>query len=90
LNVHYSLSLLIGHILGILFNFNTTARIVFNSKDYRLLIRFFAVYGTTYVINLGALRIFKSINFNMIFAQMIMILPMALLSFFLNKKLVFN
>ena len=45
LGLHYALAVIIGTIVGILFNFKTTGGIVFKSKDNRLIFKFFAVYG---------------------------------------------
>lgn len=90
LDVHYGLSLFIAHVLGVLFNFNTTGRIVFHSNDKRKLFMFFGVYGVTYLTNFGALRIFDLLDWNMLLAQLVMILPMATLGYILNKTLVFK
>ena len=89
-NIHYSLSLFIALVLGIFFNFFTTGRFVFNNTNKRLIVKFFTVYGVTYLINLGFLRIFEYFNFNMLIAQMILTLPTAFLSYYLNKRFVFK
>jgi putative flippase GtrA len=90
LNFHYSVSLFIALILGIIFNFFTTGRIVFKNSSNHLIFQFFIVYGITYLINLGALRVFEYFNFNMFWAQLIMTLPIAFLGYYLNKKFVFR
>lgn len=90
LNFHYSVSLFTALILGVIFNFFTTGRIVFENSSNHLILQFFVVYGFTYIINLGALRVFEYFNFNMFWAQLIMILPIAFLGYYLNKKFVFR
>lgn len=50
------LSLAISWILGVLFNFRTTGRLVFGSSDPRLLLRFIGVYFALFWINAAALR----------------------------------
>ena len=55
-----------------------------------LIFRFFLVYGITYSVNLLALNRFKAVDFNMLAAGAIMLVPTAILSYFLNKKLVFR
>ncbi len=89
LHVHYAVSLFLGQTMGILFNFNTTGRIVFKNSDYRLLLRFFAVYVVTYFVNLGALRGLQALHLNLLIAQLILVLPIAILAYFLNKTFVF-
>ena len=42
---------LISQICGILFNFKTTGTIVFRNRNNRLILRFFAVYSITYLLN---------------------------------------
>jgi putative flippase GtrA len=90
LHLHYVLAALLGQICGILFNFKTTGTIVFKNKDNRLIFRFFAVYLVTYLITIGLLKIFDNYNIGSLVAGAIIILPIAFLSFFLNKKFVFN
>ena len=87
---HYAIALLIATILGVLFNFFTTGRIVFKNRDPKLLFKFFGVYGITYLINLLFLKIFNSYQVNMLIAGAILIFPIAILSYFLNQALVFR
>ncbi|QGM96997.1 hypothetical protein F7D14_05595 [Methylocystis parvus] len=49
-------SLAISWILGVLFNFRTTGRLVFGSSDPRLLMRFVGVYFGLFWINAAGLR----------------------------------
>ena len=90
LQIHYAIASLLATILGVLFNYFTTGRIVFNNSDSKLLIKFFGVYGITYLINLLFLKIFDSYQVNMLIAGAILIFPMAFLSYFLNKTFVFQ
>lgn len=90
IGLHYSLAVLLGTILGVMFNFQTTGKLVFNNKKNILIFKFAGVYCILYFINTTFLYIFNSFKFNMYFAGAIMILPMALMSFTLIKKLVFQ
>ena len=90
LRLHYSLASLLGTILGVIFNYFTTGRIVFHHRDARLMIKFFGVYGISYLVNLFFLIIFDKLQVNMLIAGAILILPIALLSYFLNKTFVFK
>ena len=90
LQVHYSIASFIALILGVLFNYFTTGRIVFNNSDPKLIFKFFGVYGITYLFNLLFLKIFNDCQVNMLIAGAILIFPMAFLSYFLNKTFVFK
>ena len=90
IGLHYTLAALLGQICGILFNFNTTGRIVFYNTRKSLLFRFIGVYTFTYFVNIFFLRLFSLINFNMYVAGAILVLPIALLSYYLNKTYVFS
>ena len=89
LQIHYSIASLLSTILGILFNFFTTGRIVFNNDNPKLLFRFFGVYGITYLFNLLFLRIFDTCKVNLLIAGILLILPSSFLSYTLNKSFVF-
>ena len=90
LGLHYVLAALLATICGILFNFNTTGRIVFKNKDNRLLLRFFGVYAITYLINIGLLKLFDMAGVGSLVAGAIIVLPMAVVSFLLMRRFVFK
>lgn len=78
-------------VLGILFNFKTIGVIVFQSHNNRLIGKFFGVYGIVYVCNVLGLKIFALCGVeNMYISGAVLVLPLALLSFILNKKWVFK
>jgi putative flippase GtrA len=82
---------LVSQICGILFNFKTTGTIVFKNKDNRLLFRFFGVYLITYLLNYGLLRLLEdSFGIDRLIGGLIIILPVALLGYCLNRRFVFN
>jgi putative flippase GtrA len=89
-NLHYVLAALLGQICGILFNFKTTGALVFKNRENRLIFRFFGVYGVTYLITIGLLKIFDYYGIGSLVAGAIILLPIAFLSFLLNKRFVFN
>jgi len=90
LHVHYSLAALMGMILGVLFNFKTTGRLVFNNKNNWLLFKFLGVYAIIYAINTASLKVFNVFKVDMYLAGAAMLLPMAAIAFILNKNLVFK
>jgi len=90
LGFHYSIAVLASTVIGIIFNFFTTGRLVFQNTRNSLIFKFFGVYGIIYFTNVFLLKIFDLYSFNLYLAGAVLILPMALLSFVLNKNLVFE
>lgn len=89
LGLHFSVASLLSTILGVLFNFKTTGKLVFKSNNNRLIYRFIGVYTLLYLINVTFLKILQSTIPNLYYSGAILILPLAILSFLLNKKYVF-
>ena len=88
---NYIFFFLFSTILGVLFNFKTIGVIVFKSHNNRLLGKFFGVYGMVYVCNVLGLKCLDKVGVtNMYIAGAILVLPLALLGFGLNKKWVFK
>lgn len=88
--LHYAIAVFIGTILGVLFNFKTTGKLVFDSHDNRLIWKFFGVYGIIYLLNIIGLYCLKKMSVDIYVAGAILIIPMALVSFGLNKRFVFK
>ncbi len=89
LGLHYALAAFLSTILGVLFNFQTIGRIVFGSRDRSAIVRFVAVYGVTYLLNIGALRLLHGEHLDVLVAQALLVLPLAGLSFLLHQRFVF-
>ncbi|MEN6622314.1 MAG: GtrA family protein [Smithella sp.] len=87
---HYTLATLLSTILGVLFNFETTGKIVFYNKDNSLVCRFFLVYAAIYILNITFLKMFDIAQVNMYYAGAILMVPMAFISYSLNLKFVFG
>ena len=90
LGFHYAVASLLATIVGVLFNFLTTGRFVFNNRDHSLLGKFFLVYAVVYGCNVGALKILDALAVNLYLAGALLLLPLALLSYILNKTFVFE
>jgi len=88
--LYYPFAVIISTILGVLFNFKTTGKLVFNNSKNNLLFKFIGVYGIICFLNIMFLRVFEIFKVNMYFAGAVLVLPMAILSFGLNKKFVFK
>lgn len=90
IGLHYAVASLLGTILGILFNFFTTGRIVFRNSDNSRLLLFIMVYGIVYGFNIAGLSIMDLLHVNMYFAGLVMIPPAAILAYILNRRFVFG
>ena len=90
LGLHYSLAVLLATIGGVLFNFKTYGRLVFGSRDNRLLFRFVAVYGIVYAAHVSLLKALLSTGLDPYAGGALLVVPMAALAFVLMKRLVFN
>jgi putative flippase GtrA len=86
----YPLALFIGTVVGILFNFKTIGGIVFKSRNNTLVFKFFGVYGITYLCNLGGLALLRSYGIDVYVGGALLLIPIGLLAFVLNKHFVFN
>ncbi len=90
LGFDYKIAALIGTILGVLFNFLTTGRIVFESTNNLLIFKFIGVYVITYFLNIGLIKIFLLLGLNAFASGAVSLVPMAIISFVLNKIFVFK
>ena len=94
--LHYKYAVLIGTICGVLFNFKTIGLLVFKNNNNMLIFRFVCVYIVTYFLTVGALRFVDAINIGIdhktkiLIAGAVLILPMAAVSYSLNKLFVFR
>lgn len=91
LNFHYAITTFIATVLGILFNFKTTGYIVFKKNNNKLIFKFLLAYGIIYLLSLGFIKTFIFFGFDNLYCiYALLLIPNALLSFFLMKKFVFT
>jgi putative flippase GtrA len=83
-------SLLLATIAGVLFNFVTTGRFVFNSAGWRPLGRSIAAYGTIYLTNLAILDVLGISGMGAIAAQGAALPVIVPLAFVILKWFVFK
>jgi putative flippase GtrA len=79
----------VSTLIGILFNFKTTGKLVFKNSDNKLLFKFFGVYGVTYTLNIFFLRFLSAQGVNAYLSGAITVFPVAVLSFVLMRTFVF-
>jgi len=91
LGMAYPIAALFATILGVLFNFKTIGSIVFGHEGHSRLIHFIAVYTLIYILNVFGLWGLEQLSLdNKYIAGALLLAPLALVSFLLNKKYVFN
>ncbi len=90
LSFHYSIAVLFSTILGVIFNFITYGKYVFNNTSLSKIWRFVIVYIFIYSINILGLYCLKLYTINIYIAGAILILPLALIGFYLNKRFVYE
>ena len=88
--LHYALALFFATVAGVLFNFKSIGTLVFKSHNNRLVFRFIGAYSIIYLINTLGINAFSRIGLTPYVSGAILILPMAVLAFILNKRFVFN
>jgi putative flippase GtrA len=90
LGFYYPLAVFFSTICGVLFNFKTIGRFVFLNNNNRLIVRFIGVYLTTYLLFTAGIGILIRLNTNTYVAGAILILPIGVTSYLLNKRFVFK
>jgi putative flippase GtrA len=88
--LHFVLATFIATILGIIFNFKTYGALVFKNSDNTLIYRFFMVYVITFCVGISSMKGLFLLGFNKYSAAAIIMLPNALLGFYLNRRFVFG
>ena len=82
---------LFANILGVLFNFKSYGYLVFKNTKNSLIFKFIAVYAIVYISNvLGLIGFAKAGLENRYISGFILIIPLALLAYYLNSKYVFK
>ena len=85
----YPVAIGLATVLGVAFNFQSTGRLVFGGAPRSLLLRFVAVYIVVYVLNVSAVGGLLRLGLGIYLANALVILPMALVAFVLQRKFVF-
>ena len=76
--------------MGVVFNFQTTGRIVFGNAQWSKMSRFALVYAVIYCLNVLGVALLLLLHLNIYVANALLILPLALLTYVLQQKLVFH
>ena len=80
----------LGTIMGVLFNFQTTGRLVFGTANKHRLLRFVAAYAFMYVLNVSSVALLLDWGLNVYLAGALLLLPMAGVSYLTLRVFVFQ
>lgn len=83
-------ALALATVVGVVFNFFTTGRVVFANSDPARLWRFACVYAIVFVANAALLEFALRLGAGPAGAQALLLAPCVALSYFLNRALVFD
>ncbi|WP_342146794.1 GtrA family protein [Rickettsiella endosymbiont of Aleochara curtula] len=87
----FYIATLVSTCIGIFFNFFTTGRIVFKNNNFNLFIKFIIIAILLYYIRVEFIKII--LNFyakSIYFSGFLAIFPVSIITFFLNKYVVFK
>lgn len=90
LGLHYTLAVAFATCAGVLFNFKTTGKIVFNNTRAILIFKFIGVYAFLYILNISAITLLKSFSTNYYLTGFFALIPITIIAFILNKFFVFT
>jgi putative flippase GtrA len=86
----YPIAIGLATIGGVLFNFQSFGRWVFRGAPWSRFWRFVSVYCVVYLVNLEGVWLLVSFGMNVYVANAIILIPLSLLAFILNRRFVFN
>jgi putative flippase GtrA len=89
LGMRYPLAIGLATIAGVSFNFQSVGRLVFGGAPRSRFWRFVGVYCLIYLLNLGGVRLLLAFGANVYVANAIVLLPLSLIAFLLNRRFVF-
>ena len=90
IGLHYAVASLTSIILGMFFSFFTQGKLVFKSNKPEELLKFLGVATVMYLVHAGLLKVASTFGIDLYLAGAVLTVPLALLSYVLNKHLVFR
>ncbi|SIO67928.1 GtrA family protein [Paraburkholderia phenazinium] len=89
LGMRYPLAIGLATIAGVSFNFQSVGHLVFGGAPHSRFWRFVGVYCLIYLLNLGGVRLLLVSGANVYVANAVVLLPLSLIAFLLNRRFVF-
>ena len=90
IGINYFFAIFFSTILGVLFNFRTIGKFVFENDDYRLITKFVLAYSVTFIINVSIVTFMRGKGYDDYSSGFFAIIISSVLSFALTKYLVFK
>lgn len=90
IGMHYPLAIGLATVAGVAFNFHTVGKLVFGDAPRSRFWRFVGVYCLIYALNLAGVHLLLNIYSNVYIANAIVLLPLSLFAFLLNRRYVFS
>lgn len=87
---HYAAAAFIGTVAGVVFNYFTTGRFVFDHLSGAGLSRFVGVYAAVYCLKVACLAVLARFGVGPYVAGLLLLVPMALVSYVLLGRFVFG
>lgn len=87
---NYPIAIALATAGGVLFNFQSIGRLVFDGAHWSKLGRFIAAYAVIYAANVGGIKLLLGTGINVYLANAVLIVPLALFSYFLQRTFVFK
>jgi putative flippase GtrA len=87
---HFATAALLGTIAGVAFNYLTTGGLVFEHLSGRALVRFVSTYVFIYLVNVAGLACLARLGLDPYISGLVLILPMALVSYLSMSRFVFG
>ncbi len=85
-----TLALILTYVIGVVFNFSTTRRFVFNHSKRASLLRFIIAYMVIYIFNIGLYSLIELVGTPPLVTQAFCLPVIAIFSFLLFKFQVFR
>lgn len=90
LKLNFYLATAFAMVAGVIFNFNTYGRLVYKNFTWNKIFAFTLVYALTYVINVVLINLLNKTIDSLYVVQLILVVPIGLMVYFLNKQFVFK
>ena len=90
INMHYAFASLLSMILGIIFNYFSSGRLVFCGAFQGAFVRYLLMYGGIYFWSIVWLYFLQRMGLNAYYSGAIMLVPNACISFILQRYYVFR
>lgn len=90
LGLSYPLAIGLATLGGIIFNFQSMGRLVFNGTPWSRMGLFAAAYIVLYGLNVGGIALLLTFGLNVYAANAVLIAPLAVTAYLLQRKMVFT